>query len=117
MDLLEWLALASLLAGIWFWLDTLKAREACVQAAREACDAEGWLLLDDTVAGRSIALARDDEGRLKLHRVYAFEFSDTGDNRRSGSIALLGQEVELLSLGAPARPSFYVIRNDDETLH
>ena len=117
MDFLEWLALASLLAGIWFWLDTLKAREAGVLAARQACDREGWLLLDDTVAGRSLGLARDDDGQLRLRRVYAFEFSDTGDNRRTGSITLLGQEVELLSLGAPTRPSLYVIRNDNETLH
>jgi hypothetical protein len=40
-----------LLAGIaWLWLDSLKAREAAIRAAREVCVAEGLLLLDDTVA-------------------------------------------------------------------
>lgn len=117
MDLLEWLALALLLAGTWFWLDTLKAREAGVQAARAACEAERLQFLDETVAGCSLRLARDAEGRLRLRRVYAFEYSDTGDDRLAGSVTLLGQAVELLSLGRPPRPNLYVISRNDETLH
>ena len=32
----------------------------------------------------------------RLRRTYGFEFSDTGNNRRSGSIVMLGGEVESL---------------------
>jgi len=104
-----------LLAGLggWYWFDTLKARENGVAAARQACAEEGLLLLDDTVAGRSTRLARDDDGRLRLRRVFAFEYSDTGDNRRAGSVSLLGHEVEFLHL----RPQLYVVPKHDETRH
>lgn len=44
---------------------------------------------------------RNRTGQLCWLRVYAFEYSDTGDNRRPGSIHLLGDEVILLSLGQP----------------
>ncbi|MGZ8202935.1 MAG: DUF3301 domain-containing protein, partial [Burkholderiales bacterium] len=37
-------------AIVWLWLDSLRARDAAKAAARSACEAEGLLLLDDTVA-------------------------------------------------------------------
>ncbi len=100
-------------AGFWFWLDTLKAREIGIQAARQACADDDLQFLDETVVGRSVRLARDDAGVLRLRRVYAFEYSDTGDNRRSGSVTMLGHEVELLHV----RPHLYVIPNPNETRH
>lgn len=99
--------------GVWYWLDTLKAREIGIAAARAACADEGLQFLDDTVAGRSTRLARDDDGRLRLRRVFAFEYSDTGDNRRTGSVTLLGHEVELLHV----RPHLYVVPKAHETFH
>jgi hypothetical protein len=48
-----------------------------------------------------------------LRRTYAFEYSDTGDNRRSGSVTLLGDTVELLHV----RPNLYVVPKADETFH
>ncbi len=98
-------------AGVWLWLDTLKAREAGIAAARRACDEDGLQLLDDTVAGRSVRLARDDDGRLRLRRIFAFEYSDTGDNRRNGTVTLLGQHVEYLQI----RPQLYVVPRAPET--
>lgn len=113
MDFLELLALAALGAGVWLWLDSLRAREAGVKAAQAACAEEGLLFLDDTVAIRSLRPARDGDGRFRLRRVYGFEYSDTGDNRRSGSVSLLGQEVEFLHV----RPQLYVVPRSDETRH
>lgn len=113
MDLYEFLALALLAGGIWLWLDTLKAREIGARAAEQACLDEGLQFLDESVVGRSFGVARDADGRLKLRRVYAFEYSDTGDNRRSGSVTLLGHEVELLHV----RPNLYVVPKPNETLH
>ena len=95
----EILALAVFGAVAWLWLDSLKAREAAVFAAREACAAEGLLLLDDTVSISMVKPARDEDGHVKLKRAYEFEFSDTGDNRRKGSVVLLGRRVVLFNVG------------------
>ena len=113
MDLLELLVLGFLAAVVWLWLDSLKAREAGIRAAKLACEEEQLQFLDDTVVIRSLRPARDDDGQLKLRRVYAFEYSDNGDNRRPGSVTLLGQQVEYLHI----RPQLYVVpkapeRND-----
>ncbi len=113
MNLYELLFLALIGGALWFWLDSLKAREIGVAAARQACVDDGLQFLDETVVGRSLRLIRAEDGQLRLQRVYAFEYSDTGDNRRPGSVTLLGHTVELLHI----RPHLYVIPNSHETLH
>jgi hypothetical protein len=100
MPLFESLSILLLGALAWLWHDSLKAREAGVREARSACADEDLQLLDDTVAIRSLRFARDHIGRLRLQRTYGFEYSDTGDNRRQGSVTLLGQDVVLVSLRA-----------------
>lgn len=105
MPWLETVGLALLLAGGWFWMDSFKAREAGMRAARAACDADGLLLLDDTVALGTLRPARDDAGRLRLRRVYHFEYSDTGNNRRRGSVTLLGCELVMLYVGPRPVPA------------
>ena len=99
MPTLEILGLLALAAGFWLWRDILRAREAGIAATRAACAAEGLQLLDDTVAINSIWPSRDEDGRLRLRRVYGFEYSDTGDNRRAGAVTLLGDQVIALYLG------------------
>jgi hypothetical protein len=101
------LELASLvLLGVlgWFWLDSLKARDAAVGAARKACESEGLQFLDETVAIGGLKPARNDDGQLLLRRVYHFEYSDTGDNRCQGSVILLGQRVMLINIGLRPPP-------------
>jgi hypothetical protein len=100
MPLFETFSLLALGALVWLWLDSLKAREAGMREARAACAEEGLQLLDDTVAIRSLRLARDDAGRLRLQRTYVFEYSDSGDDRRQGSVTLLGHDVVLVRLRA-----------------
>ena len=73
-------------------------------AARSACQSEDLQLLDDTVAISSLRLARNDAGRLLLQRVYDFEYSDTGDNRRNGSVVMLGHRVAVLNVGLRLLP-------------
>lgn len=99
MTALEFAGLAVLVGVIWFFLDTLRARDAAVAAARNACAAEGLQLLDDTVAITALRPARNDEGRLTLRRAYEFEYSDSGDNRLKGGVVLLGREVEMINVG------------------
>lgn len=113
MNLTEILLLLLIAFGVWFWLDSLKAREIGVLAARNACQGEGLQFLDESVVGKSLGLARDDAGRLKLRRVYIFEYSDTGNDRRTGTVTMLGHDVEFMHV----RPHLYVIPNTHETLH
>ena len=92
-------------ARAWLWLDSMRAREAAVRAARAACTAEGLMLLDDTVAIAGLKPARDENGHLKLQRAYEFEYSDTGNNRLQGSVVLLGHQVVILNVGSRMEPS------------
>ena len=110
MGMPEFLSVLLLAALGWFLWDSLKAREAANAAIRPACQAEQLLFLDDTVALESVWPMRDSEGRMRLRRIYRFEFSDTGDNRRKGSITLLGSAVHAIDVGARRPP-------DGATLH
>ena len=85
-------------AGIFLWLDSLRARERAVAAGRAACRRYELQFLDDTVSFTRLRLARDEEGQLRIARTYVFEFSDTGNNRRHGAIVMLGGELQDLQL-------------------
>jgi hypothetical protein len=98
MASLDILAALALLAAGWFLWDSLKAREAANAAMRAACRARGWLFLDDTVALESLRPVRDGDGRLRLRRVYGFQYSDTGDNRRKGSVTVVADTVSALDV-------------------
>ena len=91
-------AILFIAAGIFFWLDSLRARERAVQAGRAACQRYALQFLDDTVSFTRIRLRRDEDGQLKIARTYTFEFSDTGNNRRHGAIVMLGGELQDLQL-------------------
>ena len=111
MPWMETIGLFFLLAAGWFWLDSFKARDAGIRAARAACAVDQLLLLDDTVALGSLRPERDEAGTLRLRRVYDFEYSDTGDNRRHGSVTLLGDQLVMLYVGP--RPVANLNSNSD----
>lgn len=87
-------AIVLIVAGLAFWIDSLRARERALAAGRAACERNGLQLLDETVAGAGLRLARNEEGELRIRRVFVFEFSDNGNNRRRGSIVVLGGAVQ-----------------------
>ncbi|MBM3345827.1 MAG: DUF3301 domain-containing protein [Betaproteobacteria bacterium] len=105
-DSSEILALLLLCAAGWYWYDGLRAREAALRAGRTACERDQLLFLDETVVLESVRFKRDTGGKLRLRRRYAFEFSAPllagGDNRRDGTVLMLSDRVESLSL-APFR--------------
>ncbi|MGX2041718.1 DUF3301 domain-containing protein [Methylocaldum sp. MU1018] len=96
----------SVLGGlVWLWFDSAKARETGIEAVRLACEAEGLQLLDETIALVSLKPRRNENGRLSAQRIYEFEYSDTGDNRRRGRVHLLGRNVTLINIGPRLAPS------------
>lgn len=110
MDGLDLLVLLLFAATAWLWFDSLKVRETAVAAAKAACDSENLLLLDDTVAIARIGLRRGSDGVLRLTRVYTFEYSDTGNDRSAGRIAMHGHRVRVIELNrrvADARPTLH----------
>ncbi|HEX8009394.1 MAG TPA: DUF3301 domain-containing protein [Casimicrobiaceae bacterium] len=78
------------------FLDSLRVREAAIRIAREACRAHGLQFLDYTVQGARTRFARDAQGYTRLRRTYLFEFSDDGVGRRTGSVVMLGAQLESL---------------------
>lgn len=95
-----WLLLACG-ALLWFWTDSMGAREVALIGARRACRQADAQLLDATVALAGVGLARDRGGRVRLRRRYRFEFSLSGDSRYPGEATLLGRRVQLLVLEHP----------------
>jgi hypothetical protein len=85
-------------ALVWLWFDSLKVRERALAFGKRACRGHGLQFLDETVVGVSLWPARNELGRMVLRRVYRFEFSDDGHNRRAGSIVMLGTELASLTL-------------------
>ena len=85
------------LAG-WLVFDALRAREAAVAFAKAACRQQGLQFLDDTVRGLRTRLVRHGEGHAALRRIFLFEFSEDGVNRRGGSVTMLGAQVESVQL-------------------
>ncbi len=90
--------LPALLAVVWFWLDSMRARESAIAAVRRACTRNDVQLLDETVALVKLRLGRDSAGRVGWRRRFRFEFSNEGDNRSSGEIELLGRQVTALHM-------------------
>jgi hypothetical protein len=101
MTLTEILALALAVAAGWLVWDSLKAREAANAAMRDACRRGGFLFLDDTVALNALRPVRDGDGHMRLRRVFTFEYSDTGTDRRKGSLTMTGDAVSALDIGPP----------------
>jgi hypothetical protein len=94
----EAVAILLIIVGALLWIDSLRARERAVQAGRSACERYALQFLDETVSFARMRLARDEQGRLRIVRIYTFEFSETGNNRRNGAIVMLGQDPKDVQL-------------------
>lgn len=76
-----------------YWASAVNARDRARNRARNFCQSQGWQLLDQTVTLRSLWPARSPEGRLQWRRVYRFDFSPDGGNRRSGELTMIGPRL------------------------
>jgi hypothetical protein len=83
---------------IWFWYDTLAAREHATRSAREICHLQGLQLLDASVALQRVRLQRSGTGRLVLQRTFQFGYSSDGYQRMTGFVITLGNRVEQVGL-------------------
>ena len=90
--------LAALLVTIWYWHDSLGARERANQAAFETCQSTEASLLDGTVAFRRLRLVRVGGGPLQLRRTYVFDYTRDGNTRQQGFVVLTGRAVDSVGL-------------------
>ena len=81
------LVVAGALAGLWSW--SVAGRERVIAAANRLCKELGLQKLDDNIALRGVTLRRH-WGALRILRIYRFEFTVDGRERRTGDVALLG---------------------------
>lgn len=88
---LENLSVLMLLAtvGAWLWHNH-GLREKALERVKQHCAKLDLELLDDAVALKRIAFVRDANGRKRLARVYAFEFTVTGEQRHPGTVTQFG---------------------------
>jgi hypothetical protein len=80
----------------------LKLKELAQLAVESHCDQQGVQLLDGTIFLRSLGVARDNRGNLRLKREFQFEFTVNGGDRNQGWIRLLGRRIISMEL-APHR--------------
>jgi len=90
---LEILLLIMLIAGAWFWLDTISKREAAIHFGHTLAQRCQLQLLDETVACTKISFGRDSRGHAQFLREYAFELSPNGAERMQCTLKLLGKQL------------------------
>ncbi|MDH5300542.1 MAG: DUF3301 domain-containing protein [Gammaproteobacteria bacterium] len=101
IDLLDIvIVLLLFLAGV-FWWKTTQAREHAQRIALTACNREGVQLLDQSVALKSMKIKRSARRGWVLVRYFGFEFSCTGDERREGVVAMIGNRRDYLVMDLP----------------
>ena len=94
-----------LVGGLWYWWDTLHAKEIARLAGLQACQNAAVQFLDDTVERKKVWLRRSRKGSLQLCRLYFFEFSSDGAERYQGRITMLAQKVKEVEMDAYRIPS------------
>lgn len=94
---LGWTSLALLIIGtivVWFWQDSLAARERANAAAVEACNRLSLQFLDGTVAFAGLKLIRGTSSVFAVRRTYVFDYTANSIERRQGFVVITGRRLE-----------------------
>jgi hypothetical protein len=106
ISITEFLILLLIVAGVWYWIDSMRAWEYARRTIRARCDEVGVQLLDDTVVLAKRRLLRNEDGRLTICREYRFEFTSDARVRYRGDIALSGGRILHLDMEPYRDPGF-----------
>ncbi|MCB1867185.1 MAG: DUF3301 domain-containing protein [Gammaproteobacteria bacterium] len=104
---------------IWFWLDSARAREIAIGICELSCKQRGLQFLDQTVALSGLGIQWTARG-IRVKRLFRFDFSEEGLERRSGHITLVGIELADFSLGLPSDTEnihLFPLKPEEETKH
>ena len=90
---MEWIILHGLALVGGGWYLSMRARERAVDMVRAQCLGMGATLLDDTVSLVSLRLKRDESDRLRLRRIYHFQYSFNHNRRLDGNMTFMGERL------------------------
>ena len=97
--MLDDLILIALLLGAYlYWFNGQQVKEVALKAVRANCLNLEVQMLDEYVALNSIRLKRDQAGKMRVQRIFLFEFSSTGNERYNGVCIMLGRRVESIQM-------------------
>ena len=91
---MELLLIILLCLLLWFWWDSVGAKEIAVRKAKQLCQETEVLFLDDSVALYRLRFSRSRVGTILFQRRYEFEFCSDGEHRYSGYIEMLGKIIQ-----------------------
>ncbi len=111
MSVAEFIIIFTLIAVIFYWIDTIRAKELAVMHGKNACKDAGVTFLDQTVEIKKVRLKRNPRGSMVFYREYQFEFSSDGVRRVDAKIIMLGKQ--LLKLQLSAYPEIIQANSDD----
>lgn len=83
---------AGAVIAAWWWI--FQAHELVDGLADRLCHDLGLQRLDAAVSLERVRLVRHTGGALAVERLYGFEFSQQGDDRRHGRICLVNQRAQ-----------------------
>lgn len=83
----------------WYWSAGRNAAELATRMGRNACEAAGATLLDESVHQTGLKLRRGEDGKLGFERAFRFEYSHYGTDRNPGKLVLHGDK--LVSFSGP----------------
>ena len=81
-----------------YWSSAKITHEYAYAAVKQHCQLLRLQTLDDYVAINSIRVEHDCKGRLRLLRLYHFEFSATGNERYNGTITLADRQTHNIQM-------------------
>ena len=90
------LLLALLALVLVLWYESLRIREAVTDMCREVCRRTDLQLLDQSASLASISVRRSPGNGFQVYRVYQFDVSTSGTDRRPGYVILAGKTVEAI---------------------
>ena len=85
---------------VWFWQDSLRARDVANDAAMRACADLQLQFLDGTAAFSRLRLVRD-LGRLSLQRTYVFDYTAQTMERLQGFVVMTGWRIDSVGFARP----------------
>jgi hypothetical protein len=91
---LENLLLVLLVLLVWFWLDSLGARDTAIAKGHDLTERTNLQLLDESVACSRIRLGRNHKGHVQILRTYEFDVSANGGDRMHCHLVLLGRDLQ-----------------------
>ena len=85
---------------VWLWQTSQRCRDIAIQTARQTCEQQGVQILDGTASLQSMRPYYTRAGGPGLKRIYTFDYSDDGFERRSGCIIMHNSQISSVLVGS-----------------